>query len=56
MPLKCPHCGKSIPDSLVTAYSGKIGGRKTAERGSEYFRELQARRKTHKGGRPRKGN
>lgn len=33
---------------------GKLGGRKIAERGPEYFRELAARRKTHAGGRPRK--
>jgi hypothetical protein len=24
MPLKCPHCGKSIPDSIVTAHVGAI--------------------------------
>ena len=26
MPLICPHCGKAIPDSTITAHSGKIGG------------------------------
>jgi hypothetical protein len=33
---------------------GKLGGKKIAERGPDYFRELAARRKTHAGGRPRK--
>ncbi len=33
---------------------GAMGGRKTAERGPDYFRELAARRKTHAGGRPKK--
>lgn len=34
---------------------GRKGGRKlAAERGPEYFRQLQARRKTLAGGRPRK--
>jgi len=54
MALKCPHCGKPIPDSVVTAHAGMIGGKKIAKRGPEYFRQLQARRKTHAGGRPRK--
>jgi hypothetical protein len=54
MALKCPHCGKPIPDSVVTAYSGKIGGKQTAKRGPEYFRQLQAKRTTRAGGRPPK--
>jgi hypothetical protein len=33
---------------------GKLGGRKIAERGSDYFRNLAAKRKTRAGGRPRK--
>jgi len=33
---------------------GKKGGKRTAERGPEYFRKLQAKRKTRAGGRPRK--
>ena len=32
---------------------GQRGGLKTAERGSEYFRKIAARRKTHAGGRPK---
>jgi len=33
---------------------GKLGGRKTAERGPEYFAKIAAMRKNRKGGRPRK--
>jgi hypothetical protein len=33
---------------------GSKGGSVTAKRGSDYFRKLAARRKTHGGGRPRK--
>jgi hypothetical protein len=33
---------------------GQMGGKETAKRGSEYFREIAAMRKTHAGGRPRK--
>jgi hypothetical protein len=32
---------------------GQRGGMKTAERGSEYFRQIAAKRKTHSGGRPK---
>lgn len=32
---------------------GKIGGQKVAERGPEYYAEIQAKRKQRKGGRPR---
>jgi hypothetical protein len=33
---------------------GRKGGLVSAQKGSEYFRRLAARRKTHGGGRPRK--
>jgi hypothetical protein len=33
---------------------GVLGGRKIAERGPDYFRNLAAKRKTRGGGRPRK--
>jgi len=33
---------------------GRKGGSVIAKRGSEYFRKLAAKRKTHGGGRPRK--
>jgi len=48
---KCPHCGKRIPNSLITAHSGKIGGEKTAKRGPDYFRKIAAMRKEFRGGR-----
>ena len=51
--MKCPHCGKPISDKLVRQRLGEMTGRKIArERGPEYFRELQAKRKTRAGGRP----
>jgi hypothetical protein len=50
----CPHCNKPIPDELITAYSGKIGGKKTAKRGPDYFRKIAGMRKTRAGGRPKK--
>jgi len=45
-----------IRDSVITAYSGRLGGRKTAERGPDYFRQIAAMRQNRKGGRPRKEN
>jgi hypothetical protein len=36
------------------AILGRKGGSVTAKRGSDYFRKLAAKRKTHGGGRPRK--
>jgi hypothetical protein len=39
----------------AAAILGRKGGSVTAKRGSAYFRKLAARRKTHGGGRPRKG-
>ncbi|MBI2815812.1 MAG: hypothetical protein HYX72_02615 [Acidobacteria bacterium] len=53
-PMKCPHCGKKISDSMVAAEAGRLGGKKTAKRGPEYFREIAAKRKSFKGGRPKK--
>jgi hypothetical protein len=38
----------------AAATLGRKGGSVTAKRGSDYFRKLAARRKTHGGGRPRK--
>lgn len=43
----------AVPPAAVTL--GQRGGMKTAERGSDYFRKIAAKRKTHGGGRPRKG-
>jgi hypothetical protein len=33
---------------------GRKGGQASAQKGSEYFRKLAAKRKTHGGGRPKK--
>jgi hypothetical protein len=38
----------------AAAVLGAKGGSVTAKRGSEYFRQLAAKRKTNAGGRPRK--
>jgi len=45
-----------ISQSKLSAASvmGRKGGAAMATRGSDYFRKLAARRKTHGGGRPRK--
>lgn len=40
--------------SLAAAELGSKGGLQTAKKGSEYFRQLAAKRKTKAGGRPRK--
>ena len=48
----------ALTDDLIertpAAVLGALGGQKTAERGSEYYRELAAKRKTKAGGRPKK--
>jgi hypothetical protein len=38
----------------AAAVLGARGGSQTAKRGSDYFRQLAAKRKNHGGGRPRK--
>jgi len=45
-----------LKQSKMTAAAalGRKGGSAIAKRGSDYFRQLAARRKTHGGGRPRK--
>jgi hypothetical protein len=47
-----------LADHLLTespaAALGKKGGKETAKRGPEYFRQIASMRKEHKGGRPRK--
>ncbi len=48
----------ALTDDLISAPPaavalGQRGGLKTAERGSDYFRKLAAKRKTKAGGRPR---
>jgi hypothetical protein len=55
--LHCPHCDRPIFDKIVPAHAGSIGGRKVAkERGPDFFRKLQAKRKHKWGGRPKKAN
>ncbi|HET8546688.1 MAG TPA: hypothetical protein VFL57_01720 [Bryobacteraceae bacterium] len=48
----------ALTDDLLkvnpAAVLGEKGGRKTAERGPDYFRKIAAKRKTRAGGRPRK--
>ena len=48
----------SLADNLLeespAAVLGAKGGKETAKRGSEYFRQIAAKRKTHAGGRPPK--
>jgi len=44
---------QSKPSTAATAL-GRKGGSVTAQRGSDYFRQLAARRKVRGGGRPRK--
>ena len=47
-----------LADYLLTvepaAVLGKMGGKATAKRGPEYFRQIAGMRKTKAGGRPRK--
>lgn len=49
-----------LADVIITtppaAVIGRKGGLATKKRGSEYFREIAARRKSHGGGRPKKGD
>jgi len=48
-----------LTDCLIETHPavvlGQRGGMKTAERGSEYYRQLATKRKTRAGGRPKKG-
>ncbi len=55
------HSAIAITDDLLkqtkspaATVLGRKGGAAIARRGSDYFRKLAARRKTHGGGRPRK--
>lgn len=43
-----------IIETPPAATLGKKGGLKTAERGSDYYRKIAAKRKTRAGGRPKK--
>jgi hypothetical protein len=48
------HLADNLLSVSPAAVLGKKGGRKTAERGPEYFRKIAAMRKEHRGGRPPK--
>jgi hypothetical protein len=55
------HAALALTDDLISqsklsaaSVLGRKGGSAIAKRGSDYFRQLAARRKTHGGGRPRK--
>jgi hypothetical protein len=45
---------KAIAKRVDPTMFGAKGGKKTAERGPDYFRQIAAMRKTKSGGRPRK--
>jgi hypothetical protein len=48
------HLADSLLEESPAAALGAKGGSVTAKRGSEYFRQIAAKRKTHAGGRPPK--
>jgi hypothetical protein len=48
------HLGEHLLEESPAAKLGAKGGKVTAKRGSEYFRQIAAKRKTHAGGRPPK--
>lgn len=46
----------ALMEEKPAAVLGARGGRKTAQRGPEYFKRIAAMRKTRAGGRPRKAD
>jgi hypothetical protein len=48
------HLADNLLEESPAAVLGAKGGKQTAKRGSEYFRQIAAKRKTHAGGRPAK--
>ena len=48
------HLADTLLEESPAAKLGAKGGKQTAKRGSEYFRQIAAKRKTHAGGRPAK--
>jgi hypothetical protein len=48
------HLADNLLEVSPAAMLGKKGGKETAKRGPEYFRNIASKRKTHAGGRPRK--
>lgn len=47
------HLTDTLIEISPAAVLGAKGGKQTAKRGAEYFREIAAKRKTHGGGRPK---
>jgi hypothetical protein len=47
----CPHCHQSIPFKAIAATMGKISAKKMTRKDPDYYRKLQAKRKTRGGGR-----
>ena len=45
------HLADNLLEESPAATLGAKGGKETAKRGSEYFRQIAAKRKTHAGGR-----
>jgi hypothetical protein len=48
------HLADNLMEESPAAALGAKGGKVTAKRGSEYFRQIAAKRKTRSGGRPKK--
>ena len=48
------HLIDGLLEESPAATLGAKGGKETAKRGSEYFRQIAAKRKTRAGGRPKK--
>jgi len=48
------HLADNLLEESPAAALGAKGGKQTAKRGSEYFRQIAAKRKTRSGGRPKK--
>ena len=48
------HLADNLLEQSPAATLGAKGGKATAKRGPDYFREIAAMRKDHKGGRPAK--
>jgi hypothetical protein len=50
------HQAESLALDMTDTASkiGRMGGKQTAKRGSDYFRKIAGKRKTYRGGRPRK--
>jgi hypothetical protein len=50
------HLADNLLEQSPAATLGAKGGKVTAKRGPDYFRQIAAKRKSFKGGRPSKAN